>query len=92
MEIPWPLWVLSRGTWREPRLYPAFTKPPDIWECTSTDLAYLLTRPAQSAAMLELTATTCSNALDSMYTRLTTSSIRTWSLGVKWSRSQTWGH
>ncbi|GFV34838.1 hypothetical protein TNCV_1451421 [Trichonephila clavipes] len=34
-------------------------------------------------------ATTCSNALDSMNTRLTTSSVGTGRLGVKWSRRQT---
>ncbi|GFY28112.1 hypothetical protein TNCV_4394461 [Trichonephila clavipes] len=32
--------------------------------------------------------TTCSNALDSMHTQLTTSSVGTGRLGVKWSRSQ----
>ncbi|GFX63335.1 hypothetical protein TNCV_3619381 [Trichonephila clavipes] len=46
-----------------------------FWEYTSTDLPWLLTRPAQSAAMPEWMTTTFSNALDSMNTRLTTSSV-----------------
>ncbi|GFY00812.1 putative transposable element [Trichonephila clavipes] len=46
-----------------------------FWEYTSTGLAWLLTRPAHSAAMPEWMATTFSNALDLMNTRLMTSSV-----------------
>ncbi|GFV87796.1 hypothetical protein TNCV_780781 [Trichonephila clavipes] len=45
---------------------------------------------SHSAAMPEWMATYCSNALDSMNTRLTTSSVGTAKLGVKWSRRQAW--
>ncbi|GFW11317.1 hypothetical protein TNCV_3808371 [Trichonephila clavipes] len=41
-----------------------------FWEYTSTGIAWLQTRPAFSAALSEWMATTCSNALDSMNTRL----------------------
>ncbi|GFX74552.1 hypothetical protein TNCV_3214391 [Trichonephila clavipes] len=51
-----------------------------------TGLTWLLTRPVCSAAMPEWMAITCSNALDSMNTRLMTSSVGTLRLGVKWSR------
>ncbi|GFU85767.1 hypothetical protein TNCV_1791231 [Trichonephila clavipes] len=59
-----------------------------FWELTSIGLAWLLTRSANSATMPEWMATTCSNALDSLKTRLMTSSVGTGRLGVKWSRSQ----
>ncbi|GFX23885.1 hypothetical protein TNCV_1789161 [Trichonephila clavipes] len=39
-------------------------------------------RPAHSAAIQEWMVTTCSNALDSMNTRLTTLSVGTGRLGV----------
>ncbi|GFT80007.1 hypothetical protein TNCV_1244581 [Trichonephila clavipes] len=52
---------------------------------TSTGLAFLLTSPAHSAAMLEWMATTYSNALDSPNTRLMTSPVGTGRLSVKWS-------
>ncbi|GFW49950.1 hypothetical protein TNCV_2315321 [Trichonephila clavipes] len=42
-------------------------------------------RPAHSAAMPEWMETTCSNALDSMNTRLTASSVGKERLGVRWS-------
>ncbi|GFV41621.1 hypothetical protein TNCV_3627721 [Trichonephila clavipes] len=45
-------------------------------------------RPARSAAMPEWMATTYSNALDSMNTRLTSLLISTGRFAVKWSRSQ----
>ncbi|GFT58497.1 hypothetical protein TNCV_1249871 [Trichonephila clavipes] len=82
--------VQSRVTWREPRLLPTFAKPPGMtfWKYTSTGLAWLLTRPAHSAAMPEWMVTTCSNALDSINNRLTTSSVDTGRFGVEWSRSQ----
>ncbi|GFW38211.1 hypothetical protein TNCV_3839391 [Trichonephila clavipes] len=51
-------------------------------------LGWLLMKPAYSANMSEWMATTCSNALDSMSTRLTTSLVDTGRLGVKRSRSQ----
>ncbi|GFT52158.1 hypothetical protein TNCV_4493801 [Trichonephila clavipes] len=41
-----------------------------------------------STAMPEWMATTCSNGLDSLNTRLRTSSVGTERLGVKWSRNQ----
>ncbi|GFU82900.1 hypothetical protein TNCV_266971 [Trichonephila clavipes] len=53
-----------------------------------TPLAWLLTRPNRSVAMPEWMATTCCNALNYMNIRLTTSSVDTGRLGVKWSRSQ----
>ncbi|GFX33823.1 transposable element Tcb1 transposase [Trichonephila clavipes] len=59
-----------------------------FWQHTSTSLAWLLTRPANSAAMPEWMVTTYSIALDWMNTRLTTSPFDTGRLGVKWSRSQ----
>ncbi|GFW34674.1 hypothetical protein TNCV_953021 [Trichonephila clavipes] len=73
------------GTWRELRLLPTFNKPPDItfWEYTSTSLAWLLIRPASFAVLSERMETTSSNALASMNTRLTKSSVVTGSLGVK---------
>ncbi|GFW92817.1 hypothetical protein TNCV_1736101 [Trichonephila clavipes] len=40
------------------------------------------------AAKPKWMVTTCSNALDSMNTYLTTSSVGSGRLGVKWSRSQ----
>ncbi|GFX40679.1 hypothetical protein TNCV_1218021 [Trichonephila clavipes] len=43
---------------------------------------------AANEAMPEWMVTTCSNALDSLNTRLMTSSIGTQRLDVKWSRSQ----
>ncbi|GFX58135.1 hypothetical protein TNCV_4048931 [Trichonephila clavipes] len=52
-----------------------------------TGLAWLLTKPAQPTDMSVWMATTCSNALDSMNTWLTTFSGGTGKLGVKWSRS-----
>ncbi|GFW09218.1 hypothetical protein TNCV_2101721 [Trichonephila clavipes] len=52
-----------------------------FWECTSIGFSWLRTRPA------EWRATTCSNALDSVNTRQTASSVVTASLGVKWSRN-----
>ncbi|GFV64626.1 hypothetical protein TNCV_850751 [Trichonephila clavipes] len=61
---------------------------PNPEEYTFTGLAWLLTRPDHSAAMPEWMATTCSNAMDSLNTRLMTSTVGTGSLGVKWSRSQ----
>ncbi|GFU47097.1 hypothetical protein TNCV_2616661 [Trichonephila clavipes] len=57
---------------------------------TCNSKAWLLTRPARSAAMPNGMATTCSNALDSMNALLTTSSVGTERLGAKWSRSQAW--
>ncbi|GFY24288.1 hypothetical protein TNCV_1013371 [Trichonephila clavipes] len=60
----------------------------DFLEYTSTGLAWLLTRPAHSAALPEWMTTTCSKALGSLNTRLMTSSVDTGKLGVKWSRSQ----
>ncbi|GFT97612.1 hypothetical protein TNCV_1034491 [Trichonephila clavipes] len=57
-------------------------------EYTSTGLAWQLTRPDQSMAMPECMATICSNALDSMNTWLTTSSIGIGKVSVKWSSSQ----
>ncbi|GFW32295.1 reverse transcriptase [Trichonephila clavipes] len=43
IAVTWSLWVLSRGTWREPRLLLAFTNPPNMtfWEYTSTGLTWL---------------------------------------------------
>ncbi|GFW31359.1 hypothetical protein TNCV_2664591 [Trichonephila clavipes] len=46
-----------------------------FWEYTFTRLVWLLTRPAHSASMPEWMGITCSNALDSMNTRLTMSSV-----------------
>ncbi|GFT84701.1 uncharacterized protein TNCV_2767151 [Trichonephila clavipes] len=62
-----------------------------FWKYTSTGLAWLLTRPAHSAAMPEWMETTYSNALDSMNTRLMTPSIGIGRLSIKWSRSQARG-
>ncbi|GFY02807.1 hypothetical protein TNCV_3506871 [Trichonephila clavipes] len=50
--------------------------------------AWLQTRPAQSATMPEWRTTTCSNSLDFISTRLTTSSVGTRRLGIKWSKNQ----
>ncbi|GFU79003.1 hypothetical protein TNCV_308441 [Trichonephila clavipes] len=60
-------------------------KPVEIylhWLDLATDEA------CPSAAMPEWMTTTCSNAQDSKNTRLTTSTVGTGKLGVKWSRSQ----
>ncbi|GFW17484.1 hypothetical protein TNCV_2650421 [Trichonephila clavipes] len=46
-----------------------------FWECTSTGLVWLLTSPARSADMPEWMGTICFNALGSMNTRLSTSSV-----------------
>ncbi|GFU25892.1 hypothetical protein TNCV_5104161 [Trichonephila clavipes] len=58
-----------------------------LGECL-TGSAWLLTRPSHSSAMPEWMATTCSNALDSMNTRLMTSSVSTGRFDVQWSKSQ----
>ncbi|GFW45879.1 hypothetical protein TNCV_4495992 [Trichonephila clavipes] len=58
------------------RLFPPFISTScgsEKQEYISTDLAWLLRTPAYTAVMPEWMATTCSNALDSMNTRLTTS-------------------
>ncbi|GFV58094.1 ras-specific guanine nucleotide-releasing factor RalGPS2 [Trichonephila clavipes] len=57
-------------------------------EYTSTGLAWLLTRPAPFEALPEWMVTTCSNALDSMNTQLSTSPVGIGRLGVKLSRNQ----
>ncbi|GFX60599.1 hypothetical protein TNCV_3061721 [Trichonephila clavipes] len=59
-----------------------------FWEYTSTDLATDEVHTLCDHARMD--GDTCSNALDSMNTRLTTFLLDTGRFGVKLSRSQAW--